>query len=73
MNLSIQQYKRILINMKYEKFERGQVVFHYGDQGDKFYLIIEGQVDVWVPKNFKIDLKQRNAEIQASIETQKEQ
>ena len=43
--------------MKYEKFEKGKNVFDYGHRGDKFYLIIEGQVSIWVPTNFKVDLK----------------
>jgi putative ABC transport system ATP-binding protein len=34
--------------MAYEKFPRGGVVFRQGDEGDKFYLIREGQVEVLI-------------------------
>ncbi len=32
--------------MAYEKHPPGDVIFHQGDEGDKFYLIREGQVEV---------------------------
>ncbi|HEY3964812.1 MAG TPA: ATP-binding cassette domain-containing protein [Planctomycetaceae bacterium] len=34
--------------MAYEKYPPGAVIFHQGDEGDKFYLIREGQVEVLI-------------------------
>lgn len=34
--------------MAYEKYPNGEVIFHQGDEGDKFYLIREGQVEVLI-------------------------
>jgi len=36
--------------MEYEEFEKDDAVFHLGDAGDKFYIILKGTVDVFVPK-----------------------
>ena len=29
------------------KFERGKIIFNKGDQSDKFYIIIQGIVNLW--------------------------
>lgn len=50
MNLTIQQSKRILANLRYEFHGEGTNVFDYGDIGDKFFMIIDGKASVWVPK-----------------------
>ena len=36
--------------MQYEYHGDGHDVITYGDQGDKFYLIIQGSVSIHVPK-----------------------
>mgnify|MGYP003330408119 FL=1 len=36
--------------MKREQFGKGEAVFKQGDEGDKFYLISEGEVDVLIQK-----------------------
>ncbi len=43
--------------MSYEKHPPGGVIFHQGDEGDKFYLIREGQVEVLIdgPEGSKPD------------------
>ena len=40
---------RILQRMDYEFYKEGSTVFKYGDYGDKFYIIIEGTVGVYIP------------------------
>jgi CRP-like cAMP-binding protein len=30
--------------------KKGNIVFHFGERGDNFYLIIRGTVLVYVPK-----------------------
>jgi len=34
----------LLRNMKLEEFQRGEMVFRFGDQGETFYIIISGEV-----------------------------
>ena len=34
--------------MKYEYFDPGEIIFYYGDVGDKFFVIIQGSVEVWI-------------------------
>ena len=36
--------------MEYEEFEKDEAIFHSGDAGDKFYIILKGTVDVFIPK-----------------------
>ena len=35
--------------MRFEVYERGEMVFNFGDIGDRFYTIIQGKVTVLVP------------------------
>ena len=30
----------------HEKYEQGRAIFHYGDVGDKFYIVLKGKVGV---------------------------
>ncbi|CAD8086815.1 unnamed protein product [Paramecium sonneborni] len=36
--------------LTYEYYKKGQIIFHYGDYGDKFFMILKGNVAVLVPK-----------------------
>ncbi|CAD8087500.1 unnamed protein product [Paramecium sonneborni] len=36
---------------KYECFSYGQIIFNYGEFGDKMYIILKGQAGVYVPKS----------------------
>ncbi|CAK86142.1 unnamed protein product (macronuclear) [Paramecium tetraurelia] len=36
---------------KYECFSYGQIIFNYGDFGDKMYIILKGQAGVYIPKS----------------------
>jgi len=35
----------------YEFLNAGKAVFHFGDRGDKFYIVLEGQAGVFLPKS----------------------
>lgn len=37
--------------MEYEYFPKGSAIFHFGETGRKFYLILRGSVDVFIPKS----------------------
>ena len=36
---------------EYEFFQMGKAIFHEGDRGDKFYIIIDGEAAVYAPKS----------------------
>ena len=38
--------------MKYEFFPSNSNVFEYGMKGDKFYIVLDGNLEVWTPINF---------------------
>lgn len=37
-------------NLKSEYFEQGKSVVHYGEHGDKFYIILKGELDIYIMK-----------------------
>ena len=39
--------------MNFQKSPKGKVEVRYGDYGEKFYIILKGQVSVWVPCNIQ--------------------
>jgi len=39
--------------MVYEYHPAGSNVIEYGDVGDKFYIVIRGEVSVLIPKQFR--------------------
>ena len=53
MNLSDLQFTKILKKMQYEFFPAGSKVFNFGENGDKFYMIIEGGVQILIPYMYR--------------------
>ena len=37
------------MNLKYDFRKENEIVFHFGDQGDRFYFLVEGFATVLVP------------------------
>jgi len=35
--------------MKYESFRAGEAVFKFGEHGEKFYVVLKGEVSVKIP------------------------
>jgi CRP-like cAMP-binding protein len=38
-------------NLKFEFFEPGKPIVHYGEHGDKFYIILQGELDIYIMKS----------------------
>ena len=54
MNLNEHQIKKLLLKLNYNFHSDETPIFKYKDYGDKMYLIIRGQVGVYIP-NHKYD------------------
>ena len=39
-------------HFKFERFQKGSIIFHINDQADKFYLILKGKIGVFVPQDY---------------------
>lgn len=37
-------------HIEYKMVKKGNIVFHFGEKGDYFYMILKGKVLVYVPK-----------------------
>lgn len=48
--------KDVSSGLRLVKFEKGQNVFHHGDQGQKIYFVIKGVISVKIP--FELNNKQ---------------
>lgn len=35
--------------LKYQYYQNGEIVMNYGDEADRFYLILDGNADVYIP------------------------
>lgn len=53
----------IVQRLTYEYFPRGKEVFEYGSIGEKFYIIIDGEVSIMVPNPDCRDFQRRHEEI----------
>ncbi len=42
----------------YQFFPKDTNVFEYGTPGDKFYLVLDGRLGVWVPQNLRKSILQ---------------
>ena len=55
------------MNAEYKLYKKGSFIFHSGDVGDYFYLILKGSANVYVPKAYNnliiFFLKWRRVEI----------
>ena len=52
-------YPEIISSMNYEFCKAGSEVFEYGSYGDKFYIILQGEVKVIIPNPEIWDFKER--------------
>jgi hypothetical protein len=45
----------LIDNLRYSTIKEGQYVFHLGDKGDLFYIILRGSVSVQLPVSIESD------------------
>ncbi|KAL4482469.1 hypothetical protein ABPG72_001445 [Tetrahymena utriculariae] len=57
----------------YQKCSRGDIVFKQGDQGDKFYLILRGQVKVVVSVKRQLQIPQEKTDKNKKVKNEKEE
>ena len=41
--------ERLAAGMRSRRFRRGEVIFHIGDPGDALFVIVSGEVKIWLP------------------------
>ncbi|EAR91682.2 cyclic nucleotide-binding domain protein (macronuclear) [Tetrahymena thermophila SB210] len=47
--------KLLLRHLKLEKFDKRQVIFEYGELGQKYYMLLKGKVLLFIPKGIEND------------------
>ena len=53
--LKVSDLDDIIDVIQIEKFQKHEVVFNYGDDGDKFYIILGGETSCMLPNKDEID------------------
>jgi len=41
--------QRVAAGMRSRRFRRGEVIFHVGDPGDALFIIVSGEIKIWLP------------------------
>ena len=47
--MKLHDLNEVCVGLQYESHPRDSFIIHYGDRGDKFYIILKGSVSVWLP------------------------
>ena len=48
----------LAMQLKYEYFEKGKIIYLHGGYPDKFYIILKGEVDVIIPNEMEVMMTQ---------------
>jgi len=48
-HIKAQDFPDVVQSLHHEEFEGGEYVMHWGELGDKFYIILRGKVKVLIP------------------------
>jgi len=47
-------HEKICAKIRYEQINKGMTVMHYGDPANKFYIILQGSVSIYVPRDYMV-------------------
>ena len=61
IGISDSDLQKIIVHFKIENYQKGDRIFKHGDDGDYFYIVMSGQVDLYLPNP---DVKKLKLEIQ---------
>ena len=50
---AVTMFKNLFDNFQYEKLEENEPLFYAGDRGEKFYIILQGELCVCLPREEK--------------------
>jgi len=50
-DLTFESLEELSYQLNHEFFEEGQILFKYGDDIDKVYILADGEIDVYLPLN----------------------
>ena len=53
-NDSLYKVEKLTKICKLEKFSPGQIIILYGDIGDKFYIVLEGSIEIYKPEYIEV-------------------
>ena len=53
------QYEKAITCLKYEEYKENESIIYYGDEGDKFYVLIEGKLSLYKPKYYQQEMTLR--------------
>ena len=62
--------RSVLSKLKKEKFEAGQFIYHKGDVGTKMYFVMDGEINMYVPKTFD-EQKKQSEELESAMDISK--
>lgn len=43
------------MHLKMQEFAKGETVFHFGDRGQLFYIIIDGEIEIRTPSPVELE------------------
>ena len=59
--------------LSFQEMKKGETVMEFGDVGNKFYLILQGEVEIHIPDpNRKQDFREIKKDLSDAIEIQKQ-
>ncbi|EAS07793.2 cyclic nucleotide-binding domain protein (macronuclear) [Tetrahymena thermophila SB210] len=53
-------YEQLFASLSYEFFQKEEVIYHHGDQGKKYYIILKGSCSLLVPNTQNENFKSSN-------------
>lgn len=55
-NKKYEVMRNVAGNLEYEKWQSNRMIMRNGEKGKKFYIILQGKVDILIPKKVKVEM-----------------